>query len=100
MSTGNVYDQGDLIRVTGTFKNDAGANADPTTVAFKVKNPAGTVTTYAYPVDGSLIKSATGIYYVDVDTSSADGQWMYRWEATGSGQAATEGWFYAKTEFP
>lgn len=85
----NTYDVGDEIRVTGTFTNSAGTATDPTAVLFKVKNPAGTITTYTYGTDAELVKSATGVYYVDLDLATS-GTWYTRFYSTGTGQAAVE----------
>jgi hypothetical protein len=83
----NVYDKGDLLRITGTFTNASNAAIDPTVVLFKYRNPAGTSTTLTYGVDAALVKSATGIYYVDLDMSSS-GVWYAKFQSTGTGQAA------------
>lgn len=90
MST-KIYDVGDVVRCTGTFAT-SGTNVDPSTVKFKFKTPAGTITTYTYGTDAQLVKSATGIYYVDVPAASSGG-WAYRFESTGAGKAAAEGRF-------
>ncbi len=86
------YQKGDLVRVTGTFTNSAGTAIDPTAVFFAYTNPAGTTTTVQYSVDAAVVKSATGVYYVDVNASSA-GRWYWRWYATGTGQSAEQGEF-------
>lgn len=86
------YDNGDLVRVTGTFTNTSGTKINPAAVYFKIMTPEGTVTTYQYGVDGQVVRSATGIYYCDVDANEP-GTWRYRWYSTGSGQAAAEGEF-------
>jgi hypothetical protein len=82
----NSYDKGDNVRVTATF---ASGGLDPTTVVAKVRNPSGTTTTYTYGLDNQLVKSATGVYYVDVNLNAA-GTWWVRFESTGTGQAAQE----------
>lgn len=92
MTEPNLYDLGDLVRVAGTFKNTSGVTIDPTTVAFKVRAPGGAVTTYVYPTDGALVRDSIGNYHVDVSANAA-GTWRYRWESTGTGQAAEEGAF-------
>jgi RPA family protein len=87
-----TYDKGDLVRVTGTFTNAAGTAIDPTMVKFQVLNPAGTTTTYTYGVDAALVKSAVGVYYVDI-SADVTGIYYYRFYSTGTGQAADEGQF-------
>lgn len=88
----NFFQVGDLVRVTGTFTTLAGAATDPTNVYFSFKTPAGTTTTYTYGVDAALVKSSTGIYYVDVNVTAA-GNWYYRFYSTGTGQTADESYF-------
>ena len=83
----NVYAKGDLLRVTGTFTNAAGTAVDPTAVILKHRNPAGTTTTLTYALS-QLTKSATGIYYADVDIT-ASGVWYFKFSSTGTGQAAS-----------
>ena len=92
MAIPNAYDQKDLVRCTATWTNSAGVNVDPTAVIFKFMNPAGTITTYTYGVDAALVKEETGVYHVDID-ASASGTWYYRFESTGTGQAADEAQF-------
>ena len=89
----SVYTLGDLVRVTGTLTVTAtGDELDPDAVTFSVRHQAEDVTTYTYGDDVELVKSATGVYYVDVDANAA-GLWWYRFASTGSGQAAQEGSF-------
>ena len=80
----NKYEVGDLVRITGTFTNAAGANVDPTIVRGKYKDPSGNAATESSPTN-----SAVGVYYFDIDADEA-GVWYYRWWSTGAGQAAAE----------
>ena len=84
----NTYHKGDLVRCTGTFTNAAGTATDPDVVKASIRSPS-TTTTYTYGTDAELVKSATGIYYVDV-SASASGVWWYRFFSTGTGQGAGE----------
>jgi len=86
------FDYGDKPRLTATFETASGTDTDPTAVLFKFVNPAGTATTYTYGADAELVKSATGVYYVDIDCSAA-GVYRWRFYSTGTGQASEEGWF-------
>lgn len=92
----NTYDKGDEVRCTGTFTDANESAVDPDAVTFKVRDPSGNITSYIYGTDSELVKSATGIYYVDVDVDES-GYWRYRFESTGSGQAAGENEFNVKT---
>lgn len=88
----NLYEVGDLVRVYGTFTDQAGTAIDPTDVFFSFKNPSKTITTYKYGVDAKLVKSATGVYYVDINANNV-GIWYYRFYSTGTRQTANEGLF-------
>lgn len=84
----NAYVIGALVRLTATFAV-AGVNTDPTVVTFKIRVPSGTVTTYVYGVDAQLVKSATGVYYVDYTTTAA-GDHAWRMAGTGAAIGAAE----------
>ena len=88
----NSYPVGNLVRVSVAFTDSAGAAVDPTVVKVQVRNPAGTIVVATFGPDAAVVKASAGHYYLDVDASSP-GEWMYRWYATGSGQAAAEGVF-------
>lgn len=93
------YDKGDRVRCTGTFTDSAGAAQDPTAVFFQFKDPSDNATTYTYGVDAELVKSSTGVYYVDVDADE-EGTWTYRLYSTGTGQGAAQSTFgVKKSEF-
>jgi hypothetical protein len=84
------YLKGTVVRVSGSFTNrNTGAAADPGTVRFLWRSGAGT-TTYTYGVDSQLVKDSTGNYHVDIDTTSLTTSVVFRWEGTGSNQAAVE----------
>ena len=91
-----TYDKGDLVRVTGTFTNAAGTAIDPAVVKFQFITPAGVTTTYTYGTDAEVVRSATGVYYVDINASQT-GTYRYRFYSTGMGQAAAEGNFRVDT---
>lgn len=77
------YQTGDVARITGTFRNDSEAVADPSTLTFTFRAPDGTETTYTYGIDSELVKSSTGVYIVDLELSAA-GRWAWKWQATGT----------------
>lgn len=87
----NQYLRGRVVRVTGTVVNENGTPVNPTTMTFKVKNPAGTTTTYVYGTDSQVVRPSTGSFYVDV-TASTEGRYQYRWEST-TPNGADEGEF-------
>ncbi|MGH6718759.1 MAG: hypothetical protein ACREER_05525 [Alphaproteobacteria bacterium] len=90
-----TYDEGQLVRLTGTFTTLAGAAHDPTTVKVRWKAPDGAATIKQYGVDGEVVRDSLGVFHVDVN-ANAQGTWPYRWEATGVGQAAKEGEFFVR----
>lgn len=91
----NVYDVGDVVRVTCTFAVSSVAT-DPTTVTLSVKAPSGTVTSYTY-AGGTVSKSGTGVYYKDL-TINASGTWTYRWVGTGTAATAEENQFLVRNQ--
>lgn len=85
MSTTNVYDVGDQLRLTATFTVD-GVNLNPTLVVAKVKSPDGAITAPTATANGA------GVYYIDVILTQP-GDWFYRFEGTGAAVGAYEGNF-------
>lgn len=86
----NHYTLGQLVRVTGTFKDSDEVVQDPDNVYFSYKAPSDTTaTTYTYDVDAELVKDSTGVYHVDIDANEV-GTWPYRFFSTGNGQASEE----------
>lgn len=94
------YDVGDLVVLTATFlASDLATPADPGSVYCLVAAPNGSVATYLYGEAGaSVTKVATGAYRKDVAASMV-GEWFYRWQATGAGQAAEEHRFIVERTF-
>jgi len=90
-----AHDIGDLRRLTVTFTNLAGTITDPTAVTFSIRDPAGVITTYVYLTDAALVKSTTGVYYVDY-AITLPGRHAYRWVGTGAVETAEMGEFYAR----
>ena len=83
-----LFEIGDGVRLTCTFRNAAGTKADPTGVSFKKKvHKTGTPTTFVYGTDAEVVKSGTGVYYIDVAFAEA-GTHFFKWYGTGAVQAA------------
>lgn len=78
----NTYDKGGRARLTANFY-DADVLGDPTAVVLRIKDPAGTVTT-PVPTHPSV-----GVYTHDLSLN-AEGEWHYRFEGTGTIEAAAE----------
>ena len=92
-----AYDVGDLRRLQTTFKDAAGTATDPTGVTFRMRAPDGVETAYVYLTDAQVVKSATGIYYVDW-TFTKTGRHFLRWEATGGVVTAEHAEFWARAK--
>jgi hypothetical protein len=88
----NTYDQGDMVRLAATFEIET-VDTDPSTITFKILAPDGTVTTYVFGTDVQLERDAAGAYHVDWSVTKV-GTYHYRFEGTGTAQAAQEGYFY------
>lgn len=90
-----VHDPGDLRRLGVTFTNLAGVITDPDAVTFSIRNPAGAIVTYVYLTDAALVRTTTGVYYVDF-AITLPGRHVYRWAGTGAVATAETGEFYAR----
>ena len=92
------YDIGDQVVCTAVFTNaTTGAAVDPTAVYFQIKKPVtSAITTYQYGVDPEVLNPTTGTYTIAVNVT-VHGIWFYRWYSTGTGMAAGEGRFDAKS---
>jgi len=87
----SAYDIGDLAHLTVHFIDQAtGDHIDPTSVALEVKDPSG------FTDSKTPTHDSTGHYHFDLDLTMS-GQWFYRWESTGTGQAAEEGSLNVRT---
>jgi hypothetical protein len=89
----NVYQKGDLVTVAVEFLDSDDAPVDPDTVTFLYTPPSGTTVEFAFSDSPSeVVKDSVGNYHVDL-VPDESGQYFYRWESTGSGQAAENGEF-------
>lgn len=103
----NIYTEGELVKCTGSFKNDEGELHDPETVKFVYQFPNGEPVELVYeeadpePEDVLVIKKDdVGIYYVDLDTTDKPGIWHYRFYSTGDGQTAGQTKFRVEKAVP
>jgi uncharacterized phiE125 gp8 family phage protein len=88
----DFFDVGDLVRFEATFTDMDGDAVDPTTVTFRMLDGAGVETVFVYGTDAEVVKSAVGTYHVDWPVA-VHGVHRWRFESTGTGQAAQEGQF-------
>lgn len=72
----NTYDYGDDVQLEATITDPAGTPTNPSTIACKVKAPDGTISTPTVSSGGTGIRLAT-------ITLNQEGEWSYRFEATG-----------------
>jgi hypothetical protein len=91
----NIYDIGDSIRLTGTFRV-SGVLTDPTTVTLTVTDPSSNVSTYTYAL-AQVTNSSTGIYYYDLTVDEA-GLWKTKWTGTGTCISVEEDVFYVRNK--
>lgn len=76
---------GGRVRCTVTFTPiGASSPADPASVVFKTKVGSGNVTTYTYGTDAEVVKSSTGVYYLDVVTADSTATSQVRVKVKGS----------------
>lgn len=92
------YVLGNLVRVTFSVTDEAGTPADPDTVTLRVQRHSDTETVYVNGTDAIVVKDATGEYHADLDPTDK-GLWHWRWEGTGTVEAAAEGYFSVTTSF-
>lgn len=92
-----AYDKGDLIRCSILIKV-SDTPTDPTTLKYKVKDPAGTSTTYTYGTDAALVRDSVGAFHIDISVTLA-GTYRYRWESTGTAQGAEEDTFVVQESY-
>lgn len=98
-ASGDVYDVGDTVRLSGVFK--AGtyavasgvpaftyALANPTTTSLTVETPAGVQTTYTY-ANAEVTRQETGVFYRDLALAAA-GEYRIKWAGTGAVAAVVE----------
>lgn len=96
MAAVTEYDPGDVARITAAF-TVAGEATDPTAVTFRILEPDGTATEYAYGADAELEKTGTGNYRVDWPVAQ-EGWHYYRFTGTGTAAAMEQGEFYSRQD--
>lgn len=88
----NMYTSGSLVRSSAAFVNVAGAPTNPTTVTFKYRAGAGSVTTISGPSN-----DGAGAYHFDIDTTGWTGPdtqtYTCQWQGTGAVVAIQDDYF-------
>ena len=87
----NIYDRGDIVRLTATFTDLSGSPSDPSAIVLRIKQPDTSIVVHNFP--GDISKSATGVYFYDLPINES-GDYFYRYESTGTVQAAGESLFH------
>lgn len=91
----NIYDIGNAVRCSVTFRTISNIIADPNSVFFHLMTPSGTTHLYTYGANSELQKLTTGVYYVDV-LAQQQGAYYYRFEGSGTIQSAEESYFVVR----
>lgn len=65
--------------------------ADPTTVTFTVRNPAGSLTVYIFGIDAEVTNPSVGVYELRQGGLTLAGTWNYAVAGTGAVEATLEG---------
>lgn len=86
-----TYEVGQVVRLTVTI-DVADTATDPGGLTFQMRDGAGALTSYVHGTDAELVKSATGVYYVDW-TVAKEHDHRYRWVGTGTAAGAKHGRF-------
>ncbi len=89
----NAYAVGQSVRLSASFTNPDDTPYDPVTVTFIHKAPDAGQVSKVYGTDPGVQRDGLGLYHLDVVADTA-GEWHYRIEGAGGGQAAAEGVFY------
>lgn len=84
---------GNIVALTGIFKNQDDENADPSTVILRIKKPDG-----SYEEDVTPSKTATGIYTYNY-TPPTIGLYFYEFIGTGVLVATMQEYFMAYETF-
>lgn len=88
----DTFQIGQKPTLIASFTDEDGIAADPTSVTFKVKDPAGTETSYT-DADSEVTNPATGSWECELPTLDAAGRWYWRVDGTGAVTAANETFF-------
>lgn len=82
------------IQTTITSSTGSTVGVDPGSLTFYLKEPDGTTYSYVYaPAATTVIKSTTGVYYVDWP-SAKEGIHRFGWVGTSANAGADEGAFH------
>ena len=80
--TNGHFEYGVTVKLQAACTNIGGGAIDPATATFRIKNPVGVLTTYVYGTDAEIVKSATGIYSMNINCQRG-GDWCWEFITTG-----------------
>lgn len=89
----NVYDLGDTVKLKGQVTKAEVTTAP--TFTLKVKDPAGTVLTYA-PAPEDTATHWCGVYELLIPPSAKVGKWVYSFSVSGSAVQVQYGEFFVR----
>ncbi|MDR1995150.1 hypothetical protein [Azonexus sp.] len=73
---------GQMARLTVEVTDIADAPTDPSLLRFKIKTPAGVVSTFAWPGAPELERTGVGVFYTDIPLLEP-GVYAFRFESDG-----------------
>lgn len=91
----DVFQAGDVIRLTVTLRDIDDVIGDPSTLTFRLTEPDGTAVVYEWQTDAELVRESAGVFYVDYAITQPDYHY-YAFTATGTRQSYAEGRFVAR----
>lgn len=94
-----VFDKGDLKRLTIVTRNIAGALTDPTALAVRVLDPDWTLTTKSWPADVEVVRDSLGTFHYDLTFTKAE-KWIVALVATGAVVETEKPEFWARRVEP
>ena len=80
--SGTEWEVGSRAITDVTFRDDTGALADPTTITYWYKTPAGVSTSIVYPAAG-ISRTSVGLYHA-VTVITAPGTWWFGMTGAGA----------------
>jgi hypothetical protein len=88
-SSYNVYDTGDAVILTATFRKPDGELVDPTEIHLRVKRSSGEID------ELTAERQSLGLWRATYNLiGKTHGEYQYRWTGTGAVQVVSQGAFY------
>lgn len=105
----SVHDVGDVVTLWAVFRDEAGVQADPSTVTLTVREPQGDVVDVpavaaeaedeeaAEAATGQTLTDVTGVYRAELEITQG-GRYRYKWEGTGTVDEVEASSFYVRRD--